>query len=73
MYHEVGCAFDFMLTYFSTYGGVWLQAFSSQDVSMNYILHKGEIHQVGAVTEENKERELNSSTAVCGPLPRYNL
>lgn len=28
--------------------------FSSQDVSMNYILHKSEIHQVGPITAENK-------------------
>ena len=45
----------FILTHFSTCGGVWPQAFSSQDVAMNYVLHKGEIHQVGPITNEKKE------------------
>lgn len=28
--------------------------FSSHDVSINYILHKSEIHQVGPITAANK-------------------
>ncbi len=58
-YHEAGSAFDFIPTHFSTYGGVRPQAFSSQDVAMNYIFHKGEIHQIGPIAEVNKYRELN--------------
>lgn len=35
---------DFFYPYFSTYGGICSQMFSSQDVTVNYILHKGKIH-----------------------------
>lgn len=48
-----------ILTHFSTYGGVWPQAFSGQDVAMNYILHKGEVHQIGPITAENKRQRID--------------
>lgn len=54
--YDIGSAVEFILTHFSTYGGVCSQMFSSQDVPMNYILHKGEIHQVGPVTAANKDK-----------------
>lgn len=56
-HHKVGSTSDFILTHFPTCGGVWPQALSSQDVAMNYILYKGEIHQIGSIPEEDKERE----------------
>lgn len=49
----------FILAHLSTYGGVRPQAFSSQDVAMNYILHEGEVHHIGSVTAENKKKAEN--------------
>lgn len=47
--------------HFATDGRVWSQALSSQDVSMNNIFHKGEIYQIGPVTEVNKQQIKNSA------------
>lgn len=48
-------AFNFV-SYLPTCWRVWPQAFSGQDVTMNDILHEGEIHQVSPITEENRRR-----------------
>lgn len=58
LHNEVGFALDFTPTHLSTYGGVLPQVLSSQDVSVNDVLHKCEIHQVSAITEENR-RQMN--------------
>lgn len=29
--------------------------FSSQDVTVNYILHKGKIHQIGPISRESRD------------------
>lgn len=41
-------------THFSTCGRLWSQTFSSQDVTVYYVLHISEIHQIGPVSETVK-------------------
>jgi len=44
------------LTHIPTDGGVWSQALSSQDVSVNDILNICEIYQIGPITGENEDK-----------------
>ncbi len=71
---KLGSVFYLILTHFSTCGRVGPQVFSSQDVAVNYILHKGEIHQIGSITEAKKDRNLikNNNTEDLKKPPRIN-